>query len=101
MVYKGLIFEYFLVLVYFHELGKTFFRHKKTFSRIRWWLDFFHLILFSLQISQCYPKELEEFPQQLIDLLQRHSTVLDPEMRMVTFLNFLLSPLAFLAVCLI
>ena len=29
MLYKGLIFEYFLVLVYFHELGKTFFRHKK------------------------------------------------------------------------
>ncbi|XP_071787434.1 protein SDA1 homolog [Asterias amurensis] len=40
------------------------------------------LIMFFCQISQCYPKELEEFPQQLIDLLQRHSTVLDPEMRM-------------------
>ena len=33
MVYKGLIFEYFLVLVYFHELGKTCFRHKKNLQQ--------------------------------------------------------------------
>ncbi|XP_038063105.1 protein SDA1 homolog [Patiria miniata] len=40
------------------------------------------LVMFFCQVSQCYPKELAGYPQQLIDLLQRHSTVLDPDMRM-------------------
>ncbi|KAJ8965605.1 hypothetical protein NQ317_004364 [Molorchus minor] len=40
------------------------------------------LIMFMAQIAQCYPKELENFPQQLITLLQKHNTVLDNGMRM-------------------
>ncbi|XP_041359788.1 protein SDA1 homolog [Gigantopelta aegis] len=40
------------------------------------------LIMFLAQISQCYSAELSEFPQQLKELLQRHSTVLDPTMRL-------------------
>ncbi|XP_022100354.1 protein SDA1 homolog isoform X2 [Acanthaster planci] len=38
--------------------------------------------MFFCQVAQCYPKELAGYPQQLIDLLRRHSTVLDPDMRM-------------------
>ena len=37
----------------------------------------------TFQIAHCYREELSEFPQQLIDLLKSHSTVLDPEMRIV------------------
>ncbi|XP_072040990.1 protein SDA1 homolog [Amphiura filiformis] len=40
------------------------------------------LVMFLCQIAHCYRDELAEFPQQLIDLLRSHSTVLDAEMRM-------------------
>lgn len=35
------------------------------------------------KVSHCYPSELEEFPQELKDLLQRHYMVMDSELRMV------------------
>ena len=37
-----------------------------------------------MKVSHCYPEEVKEFPDQIRDLLKRHSTVLDPLMRMVT-----------------
>lgn len=40
------------------------------------------LVMFLAQIAQCYPKELAHFPQRLIDLLEKHNTVLDNSMRM-------------------
>lgn len=40
------------------------------------------LVMFMAQVAQCYPQELSTFPQQLIDLLERHNTVLDNSMRM-------------------
>ncbi|XP_066250256.1 protein SDA1 homolog [Euwallacea similis] len=40
------------------------------------------LVMFMAQVAQCYPKELEKFPQQLIDLMQHHNTVLDNSIRM-------------------
>ncbi|KAG5895123.1 hypothetical protein JTB14_008560 [Gonioctena quinquepunctata] len=40
------------------------------------------LVMFMAQVAQCYPKELNNFPQQIIDLLQKHNTVLDNDMRM-------------------
>ncbi|KAJ8311774.1 hypothetical protein KUTeg_010673 [Tegillarca granosa] len=40
------------------------------------------LVLFIAQVSQCYPDEVEEFPQNLRDILKRHATVLDRTMRM-------------------
>ncbi|XP_076272970.1 SDA1 domain containing protein Mys45A [Rhynchophorus ferrugineus] len=40
------------------------------------------LVMFMAQVAQCYPKELETFPQQLIDLMQKHNTVLDNSVRM-------------------
>lgn len=40
------------------------------------------LVMFMAQVSHCYPKELMNFPQQLIDLLEKNSTVLNSAMRM-------------------
>lgn len=40
------------------------------------------LVMFMAQVAQCYPKELVDFPQQIIDLLLKHNTVLENEMRM-------------------
>lgn len=40
------------------------------------------LVIFMAQVAQCYPKILEDLPQQLIDLLRKHNTVLDNSMRM-------------------
>lgn len=40
------------------------------------------LVMFMAQIAQCYSKELATFPQQIMDLLQKHNTVLDNSMRM-------------------
>lgn len=41
------------------------------------------LVMFMAQVAQCYPNELQNFPQQIIDLLQKHNTVLDNNMRMI------------------
>lgn len=41
------------------------------------------LIIFMAQVAHCYPNELSTFPQQLIDLLEKHNTVLDSNMRMM------------------
>lgn len=40
------------------------------------------LVMFMAQVAQCYRKDLENFPQQIIDLLQNHNTVLNNDMRM-------------------
>lgn len=40
------------------------------------------LVIFMAQISNCYPKELETLPQQLIDLLEKNATVLNQRIRM-------------------
>jgi protein SDA1 len=40
------------------------------------------LVMFMAQVSHCYPKELLTLPQQLIDLLEKNSTVLNSTMRM-------------------
>ncbi|KAL3271953.1 hypothetical protein HHI36_022423 [Cryptolaemus montrouzieri] len=40
------------------------------------------LVMFMAQVAQCYPKELANFPQQIIDLLQKFNTILDNSMRM-------------------
>jgi len=39
------------------------------------------LVLFLAQVSKCYQEELADFPQTLVQLLHKHSTVLDPDMR--------------------
>jgi len=41
------------------------------------------LVMFISQVAHCYTDELEHFPQELIDVLQRHHSVMDAELRMV------------------
>lgn len=40
------------------------------------------LVMFMAQVAHCYTNELKTFPQQLIDLLHKHNTMLDNSMRM-------------------
>lgn len=40
------------------------------------------LVMFMAQVAHCYPDILVNFAQELIDILQKHSTVLHPDMRM-------------------
>ncbi|RZF32662.1 hypothetical protein LSTR_LSTR004090 [Laodelphax striatellus] len=40
------------------------------------------LVLFMAQVAHCFPEALADFAQQLINVLQTHSTVLHPSMRM-------------------
>ncbi|XP_013923174.1 PREDICTED: protein SDA1 homolog [Thamnophis sirtalis] len=40
------------------------------------------LVMFLSQVAHCYPKYLEDFPQQLKELLSYCHTVLDPDLRM-------------------
>lgn len=40
------------------------------------------VVMFMAQVAHCYPKDLETFPQTIIELLQKHNTVLHNEMRM-------------------
>ena len=39
------------------------------------------LVTFISQVAQCYPSETKEFPQQLVELLQQHCIVLNPDVR--------------------
>ena len=34
--------------------------------------------MFLAQVSKCYPAEMSDYPQKLMDILKRHSTVIDP-----------------------
>lgn len=40
------------------------------------------LTLFLAHVSHCFPDELKNYPQQLIDLLKKYATVLNPDTRM-------------------
>nr|XP_050853172.1 protein SDA1 homolog [Vespula vulgaris] len=40
------------------------------------------LVIFMTQVAHCYPDELKTFPQEIIDILQKHNTILDNDMRM-------------------
>ena len=40
------------------------------------------LIMFLAQVAKCYPEDLANYPQTLIDLLRKHSTVLNTDMRL-------------------
>lgn len=41
------------------------------------------LIMFVAHVAHCFPDELRSFPQQIIDILKRYATVLNPEVRLV------------------
>lgn len=40
------------------------------------------LVMFICQVAQCYTVELEQFPQELIDVLQKHYSIMDADLRM-------------------
>lgn len=40
------------------------------------------LASFLAHVSHCYPEELKSYPQQLLDILKKYSTLLNPEMRL-------------------
>ena len=40
------------------------------------------LIMFLAQVAKCYQEELAEFPNTLVNLLEKHATVLDGDMRL-------------------
>ncbi|KAM4708215.1 protein SDA1 homolog [Discoglossus pictus] len=40
------------------------------------------LVIFMAQVAHCYPKQLEDFPQQLKSLLCAHHTLMDSDLRM-------------------
>lgn len=41
--------------------------------------------MFMAQVAHCYSNELVTFAEQLINILETHNTVLDSDMRMVTY----------------
>nr|CAI5859104.1 unnamed protein product [Callosobruchus analis] len=41
------------------------------------------LVIFMAQIAHCYPKELESFPEQVVNILKKYNTILDNNTRMV------------------
>lgn len=47
------------------------------------------LVMFVAHVAHCFPDELRTFPQQIIDILKRYATVLNPDVRLVG-LSFLL-----------
>lgn len=41
------------------------------------------LVMFVAHVAHCFPHELRTFPQQIIDILKRYATVLNPDVRLV------------------
>ena len=39
-------------------------------------------VMFLAQVAKCYPEEMAKYPQKVIDIVSKNSTVLHPEMRM-------------------
>lgn len=40
------------------------------------------IVMFLVQVTECYPEQLATFPHVLVDLLREHSTMIDAELRM-------------------
>ncbi|XP_070160025.1 protein SDA1 homolog [Polyergus mexicanus] len=51
--------------------------------------SFDELVTFLAQVAHCYPNDLKTYPQEIVDILQTHNTILDNEMRM-TFCKVLI-----------
>ena len=44
--------------------------------------SFEEIVIFLAQIAKCYHEELKSLPETLVKLMSKHSTVLDPDLRM-------------------
>jgi len=40
------------------------------------------LVMFLAQVAKCYEEDLKEFPETIVEALRKHSTVIDPDMRL-------------------
>lgn len=49
----------------------------------RYMKDLDDLIMFVAQVSSCYPEEAAEYPHKIMEILNTHHMILNPEMRMV------------------
>ena len=46
--------------------------------------------MFVAHVAHCFPEELRSFPQQIIDILKRYATVLNPEVNPLDWLETIL-----------
>jgi len=40
------------------------------------------LVMFLAQVANCYGEDMKEFPNQIVEALRKHSTIIDPDMRL-------------------
>lgn len=64
-------------LEFFQNLLTLFELNPKDFNQ-----DLSDHIAFLSHVAKSYPQELKDFPETLVQLLKKHSTVLDPDLRM-------------------
>lgn len=50
-------------------------------------------------MAHCYPEDLKTFPQEIVDILRTHNTILDNEMRMVNIYYKIISTEKYICVC--
>jgi len=48
-------------------------------------LPLYFFRIYFIQVSHCYPTDLAFFPQQLVSTLETYGTVLEPDIRSVSF----------------
>ncbi|KAK7580661.1 hypothetical protein V9T40_001290 [Parthenolecanium corni] len=61
---------------HYQSMLEVFALHPSDFNKS---LD--ELIMFMAQVAHCYPDDLASFAGQLVNILETHNTVLDPDMR--------------------
>ncbi|XP_043275609.1 protein SDA1 homolog [Venturia canescens] len=72
---------------YKEEFQQQYRHYKSTLEVFRLTPDKFNksldeLSIFLAQVAHCYAEELVTYPQEIVDILQEHNTILDNEMRM-------------------
>ncbi|XP_011299489.1 protein SDA1 homolog [Fopius arisanus] len=72
---------------YKEEFTQQYNHYKSTLEVFRLTPDQFNksldeLLMFIAQVAHCYAEELVTYPQEIVDILKTHNTVLDNDMRM-------------------
>ncbi|XP_015108710.1 protein SDA1 homolog [Diachasma alloeum] len=72
---------------YKEEFSQQYNHYKSTLEVFRLTPDKFNksldeLLMFIAQVAHCYSDELVTYPQEIVDILKTHNTVLDNDMRM-------------------
>ncbi|XP_063983452.1 protein SDA1 homolog [Diachasmimorpha longicaudata] len=72
---------------YKEEFSQQYNHYKSTLEVFRLTPDKFNksldeLLMFLAQVAHCYSDELVTYPQEIVDILKTHNTVLDNDMRM-------------------